>query len=232
MKSINDNPFTPHKIIKVYNQIHTRNYYLEQCDVTVVDGEAIVGPGKPLSKTAVRRIAGSASKEQFNQVLEDPIMDPGILYFNPLFHKRFILWYRPQKRKVFNVRNDEYSLYMPAMLFMVVFDKLYLFSMKSSARPKLGTKLYVAPLLNLSDSTHFCWGSVKVSKNITNIDEEVRFWERNIWKSEFSHVGTKCSNSEIMSIYKKLNKTDARFPKNELLDIEMTLEQAIKQHRP
>jgi len=233
MRRIDEAPFVPHKIIKVYKQGYHREFYLEQCNVTIdKDGEVIVGPGKPLSKNAVRRIAGTASREKFDSVLKDPIMDPGILSFNPFFHKRFIMWYRPQKKRTFHVRKDEYKLYMPAMLFIVAFDKLYLFSMKSNARPQLSTQLFTAPLFNLSNTFNFCWGSVKLSKDIKNVDEEVRFWEHKIWDSEFAHMGTRCTKNEITKIYKSLNNTNTRFPKSELVNVKMTIEQAIKKFKP
>lgn len=232
MNRIEEAKYTPHKVIKVYKQSYHRNYYLEQCNVTVKDGEVIVGPGKPLSKAAIRRIAGAGSETQLDSIMESEIMDPGILNFNPLYHKRYILWYRPQKKKKFRITNTEHELWMPAMIFLVSFDKLYLFSIKSNGRPTLATKLYVAPLLNLSNTYNFCWGSVKVSKDIVNVDEEVKFWEDKIWNSDFAHIGSKCSKREILSIYKELDGTNNRFPKDDLIKLNMTLEDAIKKFKP
>lgn len=232
MRNIDESPFVPHKIIKVYKRGYGREYYLEQCSVSVKDKEIVVGPGKPLSKNAVRRIAGAATDEKHDMVLKDAIMDPGILYFNPFFHKRFILWYRRQQAKKFTIRGKEYYVHFPTMLFMVAFDELRIFSMKSNTRPTLTTNVFVAPLMNLSDTTKFCWGSVKLSKDISNVDEEVRFWERKIWHSDFTHVGSKCTETELTTIYNKLNGTNTKFPKDELIDIEMTIEDLIRKYRP
>jgi PRTRC genetic system protein B len=117
---------------------------------------------------------------------------------------------------------------MPAMLYAVVFDKFFLFSLKSNKRPTPASKLFVAPVMNLSESINMCWGSVSTKHDFHTIDEEMSFWEDRLWNSTFAHVGSTATKHEIMGIYENLKKTGKKFPKSELIYANMTLGQFIK----
>jgi len=233
-RQISEEPFQPDKVIKVYRRNHKDEYYLEICDVHLKTGskEHVLGPARPLAKDTMRRIAGVASDQTLEPFTKDAFLYSGLLRFSPYYHERHILWHRPQMRKTLTFRKDKLLLWMPAMLFLVVFDKLYVFALKSNNRPTLATKLFIAPIMNLQGAYGICWGSVKTQHKIWNIDEEMWFWEDKLWNSIFAHVGHVCSKTEIMSLYRKLAKSAAKFPKRELISLDMNILNILQEHLP
>lgn len=234
MNQLDKSLFLPNKVIKVYKRNYKEEYYLEIADVICDHGskESILGPARPLAKNTMRRIAGIVSEHTTDRFTKNIILDSGILAFSPHYHERFILWYRPQTEKLLIFRKKKLKVWMPCMLHLMVFDRLYIFAMKSNARPKLQTKLFIAPIMNLSGPYGICWGSVKTQHKIYNIDEEITFWESKLWNSIFAHVGHRCSKTEIMSIYQRCAKNGTKFPKPELISLNMTIHDILKKHLP
>ena len=238
----NKKPFLPEKIIKVYQQAMISNYYLEIADVIHAkpkpDGnwpkpdEFHVGAFRPLGKNTIRRIAGAASDHKIEDLTRNAFLDPGLLRFSPFYHNRHILWYRPATQKELVFRKESLKVWMPAMLYFVVFDNLRIFALKSNSRPTLKTQLFIAPIMNLSGPYGICWGSVKVTHEIKEIDTEMQFWEDRLWTSTFAHVGHRCSKSEIMSLYRESAKYNSKFPKKELIRLDMTVLDILQKHLP
>ena len=78
---LNNKDFSPHQIIKVYKREQDYNnigehYYLELCSVNLKKGEYVVGPGKPLTKSAMRRIAGTTTDHDIDEFTEKMLLDP------------------------------------------------------------------------------------------------------------------------------------------------------------
>jgi len=234
LTNIKMDPFLPEKVIRVYKRRFNSEYYIEIADVITEIGseEAILGPSRPLSKNTLRRIAGVVNEKETDRFSDKIMLDPGLLAFSPHYHERFILWYRQQEKRTLIFQKKELTLWMPAMIYLVVFDKLYVFAVKSNVRPHMQSKLYIAPIMNLSGPYNICWGSVKTAHKIYHIDKEITFWEGKLWNSVFAHVGHRCSKSEIMSVYNKCATTGAKFPKSELVSLHMTLYDALKKHLP
>lgn len=240
-RELNLEPFIPHKILKVFKReidrylgdpLHSNEYYIEVCNVKDVNGQVTVLSGVPLTKSAMRRLVGTTSDYDIDSFTEEPLLDPGILRFNPLFHKRHILWYRPQMKHSIIFRKKTMTIWMPAMLFLVVFNNFYVFALKSNARPTMTTELFIAPIMNLSGADQLCWGSVDTANAIPEIDKEIAFWEDKLWNSMFPHVGHRCSKSEIMSVYNKVNKSGSKFPKKELIPLDMDLNDLLEKYLP
>lgn len=151
-------------------------------------------------------------------------MSQELISFFPTEPFRYICWYnRAQKRKIEIKTNKliELHIFMPATLYYVKNKVLHIFALKSNTRPTLNTELFGMPLPNLNSATTFCWGDVKVKKYTKTIfiDEEIKQWERLVWNSQFDtyNIGDK------YALFKELNKTGQRFPKKELVKMNMKL---------
>ena len=203
-------------------------YYIEAHNVLNGKNGYHLGAGRPLSKKAMRRIIGTVAEQKIEKFTKSMLLPETLLQFSPLYHERHIVWYQPQKQYTLIFRKKKMKLWMPAMLYAVVFDQFFLFSLKSNKRPTPASRLYVAPVMNLIDSTKMCWGSVSTKHDLQAIDQEMNFWEDRLWNSAFAHIGSVCSKHEITSIYKDLERSGKKFPKAELIYTNMTLGQFIK----
>ena len=180
----------------------------------------------------MRRIVGTTVDHDIDEFTENMFLDPGILRFNPLYHKRHIMWYRPQMKQEIILKKETMKIWMPAMLFFSVFDKLYLFALKQNTRPTGNTELFIAPIMNLMGADQMCWGSVDTKHKIDEIDKEMAFWEDRLWNSTFAHVGHRCTKSELLSVYKQIKKTGKKFPKGELISLDMDVDDILNKFLP
>jgi PRTRC genetic system protein B len=201
------------------------------CGHTVYAEAAIVDNGivtsfVPLSEEAFKNmfaLAHETKRQQFSKNL----LDPGVLSFSDRIEDQHVLWYREARIRKILTSKTIYEIYLPAMLFYARGDELNIYALKSNSRPKASTKLFYAPLKNLSgDNTRFCWGSVMPNITSPIINEIISQWEKYIWVSYFNNDGAdmvKCR--KIYNLYKKLHKSKAKFPKRELIPLNKTLKE-------
>jgi PRTRC genetic system protein B len=226
-----ENPFVPTCVITVYTSKkeydNFHHYYIEIQNVQVVNKTNVLSAGVPLSQSALSDLLGVVDNENNKELYFNyGLLNKYLLACEPVKYKRFILWYsKPGKYKMnfsdsMPYKDGEYTL--PAFLYFVTNNSLQVYALKSNKRPTLKTKLYRAPIFNITNGKHLCMGNIKNnSDNIMNIDEEMKYWEQVLWNSTFTNHAAPKLNKPIKEVYKL--SLNGHFSSEVLIDTEMTI---------
>lgn len=227
--------FLLRKVIKVYRNGYSSNkFYLETCDVKQNSkGEDVLFNDTPLDQSIMKKIIQATYNDE-GDTFNKGLINPFILSCEPKKYKRHIIWYNKPKvvEMKFNIAKGAYKdgLYsMPGLLYFLFDEKLKVFALRNgNKKPDLTTKLYYAPLHNLTTGYELCMGSVKNhSINIENVDDEIKFWENVIWNSYFNKDGTVHLKRPLKEVYKQCYGGKEKFPTSVLVDTEKTIQNLI-----
>lgn len=105
---------------------------------------------------------------------------------------KYLVWYTPAKLQTMWFRigkkQTPYKVIWTPLLFIA--DKknisLKVFALATNKRPTLNTKIYHAPLMNISNNGTVCQGTATLSKNINSTT--LQDVENTIFDSNFTHV--------------------------------------------
>jgi PRTRC genetic system protein B len=184
---------------------------------------------KPLTHEALKKMF-ALSNESNRSKYTNGIIDPGVLSFSDRIEDKHVLWYRPAMQRSIATAAEVFNIWMPAMLFYDDDGSLSIYALKSDSRPNIRTPLYYAPIKNLlGKGTSFCWGNVNPDIKSTTINEIVREWEQYIWNSNFNNDGPSLIKSgDIYKLYGKLQMSQRKFPKSELINTKLTVQEILK----
>ena len=169
-------------------------------------------------------INATKSTSQNNQAKTEIISDR-VLFDD---HNKIIWYSKASNREMwFAVRdcgNATLRVWWPNLLFVV--DKknsaMSVFALATGARPTAKTRLYQAPLMNMSSKGRVCLGSANLpkEKSVNNIVD----MENCIYDSNFSHLNDYGNNvqkhmqtdKEHLAFYRNREKTKQKFKANEM----------------
>lgn len=153
--------------------------------ISVVDGAAMIRPGKPLREGHLRRLVQELMPSRRAALA---LLPPHVLACD----EQCVVWYRPARTQTVWMRASEPlgercgPAPVPTLIFAACKQNLYVYAIKRGGRPQESTRLYHAPLLNVWESGHVCTGSMRLPKvaGVASIPQ----WEHAFWHSTFTHT--------------------------------------------
>lgn len=165
-------------------------------------------------------------------------IDPNLLYSN----ESLLIWQsKAQQRTLWFLTGQRIKIqaHTPSLIFVLDRKnrKLGVFCHKSKSRPTPDTKLYNAPLMNISLDGNLCLGNAPLPSYLNSDSPKLRQQcEAVLFESNFSHVNNNSTfkqkkpvtSQAHIAFWKKLEKEN-RAPKAcELVESKMTLNKIIK----
>lgn len=220
--------FLPKMAIVVYeSKEQHEGIYLERRDI--VNGQ--MQSGIPLTRKCITDIMETIAidKEDSNYRIVGGIPS-NLLYVDFSPGRMKLVWYnQPEKRqayfaKALGIQDGEMS--MPGLLYVVEDTKLMVYAFKGS-KPK--SKLYRAPLFNVSDDG-VCLGNARMKRpRETTFQGMIEYWEGLFWRSEFSHIlGGNPIIGNLSILIKQLIETNDKFPNDVLIPSTRTLKSLLR----
>jgi PRTRC genetic system protein B len=214
--------YKPVVAIMVYSG-DRNDYYLESHDI---NDKGQILEGKPLKQETLDGIVDTFFDERQNRVQMGGLIPENVLRFSVLPGGKYVMsWFRPaeQRQLFFNEKLHIPSgqAWVPAMVYTVSGNDLFVFALRESVRPAETTKLYQAPFHNVSSSGKVCLGNAKVKKPEKNTYSNImKYWEDLFWLSEFTHLagGSNPTKSNLNIIWKRMVEENfTAFPVKELV---------------
>tara|TARA_B100001059_G_C17685305_1_gene501997 strand:+ start:121 stop:876 length:756 start_codon:yes stop_codon:yes gene_type:complete len=186
-----------------------------------IDDQNKIKDGKfidiPQAVKALATLNPDANDDETNWV------DTDVLYTSDAL----LIWYAPAQLRTlwFTSGEEKFSIrvHTPSFVFSLNRNarRLNVFACKSKSRPTPDTKLYNAPLMNVSQSGDLCLGSAKLPDNLQSDSKKLRkACEAALFDTNFSHVNNyetfkskkKVTTAGHIAFWKKLEKEN-RAPK-------------------
>jgi PRTRC genetic system protein B len=186
----NEGQFTPVKTLLVYRKMPVSDPYSGRTSSpefyvslhNIRDG--VVCEGHPVSKKDVYELCRLAMPGIDTVVKYIP---ENILSYAPFSKYSAMVWWIPAARKsmFFNIKGLQSGIApIPATLFAVIKDRLYVWALKTDTRPTLTTPVYFPPYFNVfKDGT--CMGNIQVPKTVD--PQETILWEDMFFGSDFTN---------------------------------------------
>lgn len=196
-------------------------------DIGERDGAAVVLPGVPATRQALRSAMQSLMAEKFvPEILPAHVLSKG--------HDHLV-WYRlPCKRKVWfkcDKLGGEVSAEVPhpGIVFIAIDDELHLFAYKGKDRPDASTQLFMAPYFNVWSPGKVCIGNCDHPKGDAALDAGA--WESMFYNSWFTHPNVQKlvkARKGAYAFWKELlDGKHEKFPQAALLPLDVTLGDAF-----
>lgn len=192
-KQLAQSLYEPKQMLVVYKSNHQQdqNYYIEQHGIIKNPKGYVALAGQSMRIKDVQKIFSVLAEKETTAVLFNGIIPENVLYFNANNFKTNIIWYeKAQKRVLFFNKNfyheESVTCNMPAILYHYNNGNLYIYALKSNARPNDKTKLYRFPVPNIYADCKVCFGNVKISDNFNSAEELMKKHQEAFWKSEFT----------------------------------------------
>lgn len=206
--------FKPHQVIVSYTD--SKSYYLELHDYFNAGGKVVMGSGKPLTKSSLKKmLAQVTSHDKSIQATVKNMLPTNVLYIDQRIGKHVLIWYQPPSQQLINFKSagiKSGTSKVPAMLYAVHDDELTVFALQSNRRPNWKTKLFHSPFFNVYADGKVCMGNVKKPEGIVDIVNAMAAWEKSFWGSEFTHTVWGDAYKNLESFWKKRMKSKRRTP--------------------
>jgi len=182
--------YKPVIALMVYNG-DRNDYYLESHEI---NDKGQVLEGKPLKQETLDGIVDTFFDERQNRVQIGGLIPDNLLRFEVLPGGKYNMsWYRPAEQRHLYFKEGLHipsgQAWVPAMVYCVNGNTLFVYALRESVRPTDSTKLYQAPFHNVSSSGSVCLGNAKVKKPEKNTYINImKYWEDLFWLSEFTHL--------------------------------------------
>jgi len=202
--------------------------FVTRHDIEQKEGGPQLGPGQILPPSRIRELCNAVTPSKKTEKIH--FIPEGLIAQGP----DFLAWV--SKGNVgnmwFKFSNTEQKVRVPwpTLLYVVHKGGLRLAALSSNRRPNLETRLYEAPLMNVSPGGSVCLGSIKRPK--VSLDA-IPQWENSVRNTWFSHVnggpvlclnGKKYDNARFLAFWKKLETAKAsKFPSDRLVPMKKTL---------
>lgn len=216
----------PQRAIIVYhgNGQYNKDYYLESRRIQRKGkGFSLMTP-TPVSRRIMQDIAGSFIKANAVKMDFDDLIPEHVIYGLNKTGLTSVVWYRPATTRSLNFCasmeiKKAIDVHIPAMLYVVVNKKLYIYALMTNARPTRTTKLYNAPFFNIYGDGNVCLGTAPVGRmKARTFEKEAERFERGFYLAEQSGGQDKQCKSPLKKLWTGLIKSGAAFPsKKELV---------------
>ena len=188
------------------------------------NAELTIEAGVPATTSALLQLFGDLDP---SRRLTPEFFDGSILSRGPNW---MVWWVKPQVRRVWFTGEVKGSAEVPnpGLVFAVTEGAWSVFAIRTSTRPKPGTRLYQAPYFNVWDSGAICSGNVKRPEGEKEwLPKE---WEDLFFRSYFSHPNVherdrlvKYKGGPLGFWKDQLKGKFAKFPNEVLVPIEATV---------
>lgn len=215
----------PQKAVVIYSNKAGSEFYLESREIKNRNGKYEMMAPVALADNVLQQIAKSYMKTNSVDMHFGGIIAPHLLHGSNKPGQTVVIWYRPAMKKQLNFSaslriKGESLVNIPATLYVVINNKLYLFALMTDERPDLKTKIYNAPFFNIYDDGNVCLGTAPVGKQkAATFDGEAQRFERAFYMAE-QNGGNSENNCKtpLAKLWGQLIKTKAPFPsKKELI---------------
>lgn len=198
------------------------NYYLETREIKQVNGSYTFMAPTAFKMEMLRNIALNFSKKNLEQLKFDGLVPEQILMAHSTPGLKAIMWYKAAGDRLINFSEalnikGDCRAQIPALLFLILNNKLYIFGLIDNKRPTENTKLYHAPFFNIYDDGNVCLGTAKIGSKTKTFEEEAERYERGFFmasQNSLHNVGTKLP---IVKLWKELIKKPQPFPSKKAL---------------
>jgi len=164
---------------------HSGSGYVSIHGLNVVNGKPMIGPGRPATVDALRRVLTDLAPD----VIPPPqLVPPNVLSIGP----GYLVWWTPPTRRTIWIRNEgvggerNAEVPHPGLVFAVVRGGWYVFAVKGNQRPDADTRLFQAPYFNVYENGSICVGSTPTP--VGGMAEQAKAWEDAFFGSWFSHT--------------------------------------------
>lgn len=189
-RELTNNRVIPRRAIVVYSDNPGRNYYLESRDIVSRKGGYEFGAAVPMATSALQDVAKSFIKKNSVSMEVSGFIPDHLLYGINRVGLTAVAWYRPAMVRSLNFSKQlkikgKSTAKIPATLYLVLNNNLYLFALMNDGRPCLSTKLYNAPYFNIYDDGRVCLGTANVGKiKAKTFEKEAERFERAFYMAE------------------------------------------------
>jgi len=211
----------PHSAIIVYKSggDYSSSYYLETRDIVSKGKQYEFGSPVPMSDDKMKDIAAAYIKKASADMIFEGIIPEHFLYANHKASSTVVIWWRKPQRKQLNFSaglkiKGKPEVMLPATLYMVHNNQLYVFALMDGTRPVRSTKLYHAPFYNIYEGGHVCLGSAPVGRyKSKSFEGEAERFERGFFMAEQNQVHNRPCKTPLAILYNGLIKNKAKsFP--------------------
>lgn len=201
------NEFVPQVAIVVY-KAEGDNFYLES---HTINKAGQLTEGKPLLQETMQEVVDVFFDERKGMLDIKGMLPENLLSFEPYPGGNYkMIWYRPAEIRVLHfakaLKLPTAKAWVPAVIYKVERGGLDVYALKSNARPKEETKLFIAPFHNVSDDGDVCLGNAKVAKpRVKTYENLMKYYEDLFWLSEFTHRnGNNKTKDDMNVVWKNL----------------------------
>lgn len=205
-------------------------YYIERYDIGLNGKPLNAHPLTEQEAAQFVEVFKSSAQSNLDYMVPEGILPENVLYLDPNRKDGLVIWYtKAQMKRLFFV--DSLSLKnelaeIPALLWCVRDQKLYLYALKDNYRPDAVTQLYEAPFFNMYTDGRVCLGTVSTDVSAAgSLEEFIAKWQFYFFDSYFSHP---ISNSyNLIELWQGLLGTGKVFPKRQLKKIGVNLKKLL-----
>lgn len=208
--------YNPERALIIYRQEGDERdgvCYIEDHEITVQNGRAQLGAGKPMIREVLEELMQLVIKNDGSQITNTgSLMPENVLYLDQQPGKSILIWWEPSGKQaiVYNDSERSVTVTVPPMLFVSkngAKKSLYAFAMRKNSRPNLKTKLYAAPFSNIYAGGNVCLGTAKAPVNETDITKLIEGWDKTFWGSKFTGENqAQYDQKALDELWKKSNK--------------------------
>lgn len=214
----------PQRAVIIYHDDRRTNYYLESREIkATAKGYSFMAPA-PLATNVIKEIAQSFAKKDSGAMVFGQLVGGNLLHGTSKPGRTVVMWYRPPMQRLLNfsghigIKGDK-AVNIPATLYLVVDNKLYLYALMTGDRPDMKTKLYNAPFFNIYADGNVCLGTAATGRQKARTFElEAERYERAFYMAEQNGGQVDQCKTPLAKLWGSLIKKQTPFPsKVELL---------------
>ena len=156
----------------------------------VKDGAPVIRAGRPADRDSLKAVCASLmeSARVRSGILPDNVLSLGlehvVWWSRPGMHTHFFDC-RQSADGAVSVGKRAGTAPTPGLIFVAKQQNMWVYAVKSDARPDADTPLYHAPYMNVWEDSRLCVGSMPLPDS--TMAESVSTWENAFWNSSFSH---------------------------------------------
>jgi PRTRC genetic system protein B len=177
--------------IYVYGDESGERYHLELHKVIEAGGKKLLGPARPLTKKGMLHLLKATLDDSSAITSSGGLIQDSVVAFDLSPYSQMLAWWEPAQARTVSSTSVQYPggvYHQPPLLFIQKSEDLYVFALAKNRRPKAGTRLYHAPLFNISGEGKVCLGTAKIDKTQKqDMTTWQREWSAGFWESKFTH---------------------------------------------
>lgn len=220
-------------VFYISNENYRNTTYVEHFDMDDKGNPINAHPLTIREANVLRKMLNVEETETNACFTSKGLLPKQILHLNSSDNGNVIWFTKPQKRKLFFIKNlgiPNGMAFLPTLIWKANKTTLSVYAVKGKRRPTENTKLYYAPFFNVYENGNICMGTVDIqASKATSLEEFIHLWEEYFFNSYFSHLLDNYCPTKLntVTLWKELVNTDKPFPTHELKSNNQTLQDLI-----